>query len=179
MQPMPHNRRASLPAALHRGRGMLLILAVLAGIAAFAPLAASAQTASGSPPATYTDSFGQTQSAAVVQLNAFPANASTVAFSIASASASAAFTPVAGRTFHLTIPAAAMSAVCPVERSFNAGATWVPLTVFGAQIESLSLSGQGVSEDLYEAQAFVEYRLDCGASLGSYASGTVAGSFTQ
>lgn len=101
-----------------------------------------------------------------------------VPFSLTSASASASFTPKAGRVFHLTIPAGAMAAVCYVERKPD-GTNWTPLTVFGSNIEVLTLAGLAVSEDLYEAQTNVPYRLDCGASLGSYASGPVAGSFTQ
>jgi len=101
-----------------------------------------------------------------------------VTFSITSAAASSSFTPIAGRVFHLIVPAGTMSAACHLERQPD-GTNWVPITFAGTELESLTLTGQGVSEDLYEAQAGVAYRLDCGASLGSYASGTVAGGFYQ
>ena len=92
--------------------------------------------------------------------------------------ASPSFTGVAGRPFHLNIPAGAMSAVCHLERSVD-GVTWLEITFAGSELYAYALGGQSVSEDITEPQAGVAWRLDCGALNGTYNSGTIAGSFTQ
>jgi hypothetical protein len=106
------------------------------------------------------------------------AGTAPLAFSLTSASASAAFTPAAGRVFHLVIPAGTMSAACYVERQPD-GANWTLYTVNGVALYALTLNGASVSEDIYEAESGVPYRLDCGAQSGAYTSGTIAGSFRQ
>lgn len=85
------------------------------------------------------------------------------AFNLAGQSAD--FTPIAGRAFNVSIWGTFVAAV-RLERSFDAGATWLPLTANGTAL--MSFSGP-VSEQWSDDEVGVRYRLKCTA----YTSGTV------
>jgi hypothetical protein len=98
-----------------------------------------------------------------------------ISASLAAAGASGAFTPIAGRTFHVQLSGAAQ-AVCYLERQLD-GATWTPITVTAAgattPLYNWSYVGSALSEDVTESQYATPYRVDCGAQLGSFTSGTL------
>jgi hypothetical protein len=100
---------------------------------------------------------------------------SPVSASITAAGASGAFTPIAGRAFHVQLSGTA-SATCTLERQLD-GATWVPITATAAGATTLlynwTYTGSALSEDVTESQYGVPYRVDCGAQLGSFTSGTL------
>lgn len=78
---------------------------------------------------------------------------------------SKAFTPVAGRGFNASLWGTFVATV-QVERSFDSGATWLPLTANGTQLEKFTAAA---SEQLQEDESGVQYRFNCTA----YTSGTV------
>jgi len=78
---------------------------------------------------------------------------------------SASFTPVARRAFNVSIWGT-FGATVQLERSFDAGATWLPITAAGFQLYVWTAPA---SEMAQEDQASVLYRLNCTAM----ASGTV------
>ncbi len=127
---------------------------------------------------TYIDASGARQQG--MGASPLPLGASGVAAvtaTISSAAASGSFTPLAGRTFHVQITGAAV-AICPLERQLDSS-TWVPITVTANGITTTlyqwNFSGSAsVSEDVVESQAAVPYRVDCGAQLGSFTSGSLA-----
>jgi hypothetical protein len=63
---------------------------------------------------------------------------------------------------------AAAGGVVKVQRSFDAGTTWVDCTAGGAVV-SLSVPAEGsVSEVLFEPEAGVLYRLNCTSFVGVF-----------
>lgn len=97
-----------------------------------------------------------------------------ISSTITSAAASSTFTPIAGRSFHVQLSGTA-SAVCVLERQLD-GSTWTPITVTSNGTTTIMHNwtySTPLSEDETESQANVPYRVDCGASLGSYTSGTL------
>lgn len=116
--------------------------------------------------------------AEAVQTNAGPAGVAAVSFSLSSASASPSFIPVPGRTFHVELTAGTGSATCELARQLD-GTNWVAVTIQGTPFPVLAYTGAALSEDLFEAQAGVPWRLDCGAAIGAYTSGTIAGQFSE
>jgi hypothetical protein len=114
-----------------------------------------------------------------------------ITYTISSAGATCAlsgcFSPVRSSlfdpptTFHVQLSGTA-SATCYLERMLD-GTTWTPITVTAGGSTTImynwTYSGSTLSEDISESQAGVLYRLDCGASLGSYTSGTLTVKFFQ
>jgi hypothetical protein len=99
---------------------------------------------------------------------------------IAAAGASSSFTPIAGRTFHVQLSGTA-SAQCYLERQLD-GSTWVPITVTASGTTTIMYNwtySSVLSEDVIESQASVPYRVDCGAQLGSFTSGSLSVRFSQ
>ncbi len=110
--------------------------------------------------------------------NFVAAGQTMVSNTLSASGASSSFTPIAGRDFHLTIPAGTGSATCHVESKPD-GANWVYATIGGSELRPITYTGAPISETLNEAQAGVPYRLDCGASYGSVSSGSLNPEFTQ
>jgi hypothetical protein len=77
---------------------------------------------------------------------------------------SASFAPLAGRGFNISIWGT-FSGTVQLERSFDAGSTWLPVTANGTQLEKFT---SAASEQWQEDEAGVLYRLNCTA----LASGT-------
>lgn len=114
-----------------------------------------------------------------------------VTYTISSASATCAlsgcFMPVRSSLFdpptmfHIQLSGTA-SATCYLERMLD-GTNWVPITITAGgtttAMYNWTYTGSTLSEDIAESQAGVPYRLDCGASLGSYTSGTLTVKFFQ
>jgi hypothetical protein len=104
-----------------------------------------------------------------------------VSTTLTAAGVSASFTPAAGRLFHVQLSGAAVAA-CVLERSLD-GSTWVPITVTAAgsttTMYNWSYADSALSEDVSESQFGVAYRVDCGALLGSFTSGSLAVRFSQ
>ncbi len=132
---------------------------------------------------TYIDASGARQQG--MGASTLPLGASGVAAvtaTITSAAASGAFTPLAGRAFHVQL-AGTVAAACTLERQLD-GATWVPITVTANGITTTLYqwnftASANVSEDVVESQASVPYRVDCGAQLGSFTSGSLAVRMSQ
>ena len=78
---------------------------------------------------------------------------------------SASFAPVGGRGFNASLWGT-FSATVQIERSFDGGTTWLPLTADAIAIEKFTAP---CSESLQEDEAGVLYRFNCTA----YTSGTV------
>jgi hypothetical protein len=78
---------------------------------------------------------------------------------------SASFTPVFGRDFNWSLWGTFVATVV-LERSFDSGSTWHPLTGGGTVISSVTTA---VSETQRESEVGVIYQLRCSA----YTSGTV------
>lgn len=100
---------------------------------------------------------------------------------ITAAGASSSFTPLAGRTFHVQLSGTA-SAVCYLERQLD-GSTWAPITVTAAGTTTImhnwTYANAALTEDEVESQTNVPYRVDCGALLGSFTSGSLAVRISQ
>jgi len=107
--------------------------------------------------------------------------AAAVSSAITSASASSSFTPSAGRAFHIQLSGTA-GATCYLERELD-GSTWAPITVTSGGTTTIlynwAYANATVSEDVLESQYGVPYRVDCGSTLGSFASGTLNVRFSQ
>lgn len=88
-----------------------------------------------------------------------------VAGSFTGATSSGAFTPLAGRPFNISLWGT-FSATVVLERSFDAGSTWLPLTAGDIALFTWSAPASEVNE---EAEVGVQYRLRCSA----FTSGTV------
>ncbi|MFG1388793.1 hypothetical protein [Xanthobacter versatilis] len=84
--------------------------------------------------------------------------------SFTSATNSAAFIPLAGRPFNVSVYGTFVGTV-QLKRSFD-GSTWLPLTAAGVTLYSWSAPA---SEPAEEAEFGVSYRLECTA----YSSGTI------
>lgn len=78
---------------------------------------------------------------------------------------SAAFTPLNGRGFNISLWGT-FAATVRLVRSFDAGATWLPLTAAGTSLMSFTAPA---SETWDEPESAVQYRLECTA----FTSGTV------
>lgn len=79
--------------------------------------------------------------------------------------ASTSFTPVAGRGFNASLWGTFSGSV-RLERSFDAGTTWLPLTAAGNALYVFTAAGSEVAE---EPETGVLYRLSCTA----FSSGTI------
>ena len=110
-----------------------------------------------------------------------PSGVTAVSTAITAAGASGSVTPAAGRTFHAQLTGTGV-ATCYLERKLD-GTNWVPITATAAgtttTLYNWSYTGSALSEDVVEAQYGVPYRVDCGAQLGSYTSGTINAGLTQ
>ncbi len=111
-----------------------------------------------------------------------PSGIAAVTATLTGAGASGIFTPVAGRTFHVQLSGTAV-AICTLERQLD-GATWVPITVTAGGVTTTLYqwsftASANVSEDVVESQAATPYRVDCGAQLGSFTSGSLAVRISQ
>jgi hypothetical protein len=106
---------------------------------------------------------------------------SPVSTAISAAGASASFTPLAGRLANIQLTGTA-SANCYLERQID-GATWQPISATASgsttYLYQYNYSGISTSEQFIESQTNVSYRLDCGAQLGSFASGALTVRFSQ
>ncbi len=104
-----------------------------------------------------------------------------VSTTLSAAGASSAFAPTAGRTFHVQLSGTAVAS-CDLERQLD-GSTWVPITATAAgsttPLYNWSYTGSALSEDVAEAQFGVPYRVDCGAQLGSFTSGSLSVRISQ
>ncbi len=110
-----------------------------------------------------------------------PSGVTAVSASLTAAGATGALTPVAGRGFHVQLSGTA-SATCYLERQLD-GATWAPITVTAGGVTTplynWIYAGAALTEDVVEAQFGAAYRVDCGAQLGAFASGTLAVRLSQ
>ncbi len=70
---------------------------------------------------------------------------------------SSVFRPLAGRAFNISLWGA-FSASVQLERSFDNGSTWLPITAAGAQLFAWSAAA---SEQAQEDETAVQYRLNC------------------
>lgn len=100
---------------------------------------------------------------------------------ITAAGASAAFPAPKGVPFHVLLLGTA-SAQCYLERELD-GVTWSPITVTAGGSTTIlynwNYTGSTVSEDIGpETQNNVPYRVDCGAQLGSFTSGSLTVKFS-
>ena len=98
--------------------------------------------------------------------------------SLTSATQSATFIPLAGRSFYVTLSGSGI-ANCQLERMVD-GSNWTKLTSTAAntttQLYNWSLSNGGaISEEVVTYQYGAKFRLNCTA----YTSGTVTVSFSQ
>ena len=84
---------------------------------------------------------------------------------------SATLTPIAGRGFNVSIWGT-FSASVQLERSFDGGTTWLPITAAGVQLFVWTAPASEVNQ---EDQISVAYRLRCTA----YTSGTVSYRISQ
>lgn len=84
---------------------------------------------------------------------------------------SAAFTPIAGRSFNVTRNGSGTATV-RLTRSFDSGTTWLPLTANGVAIMTFT---DVFSEQWSDDEVGVQYRLEC----TSYTSGTVTYRISQ
>lgn len=117
----------------------------------------------------------QTGNADVASANPLPINVQGLGYSASgktavsgtfvAVGASAAFSPLAGRPFNLSLWGTFAGNVL-LERSFDAGTTWLPLTGGGGALMSFAAPA---SEQWEESEVGVQYRLRC----ASYISGTV------
>ena len=78
---------------------------------------------------------------------------------------SSSFSPIPGRGFNVSTWGTFVGSVV-VERSFDAGTTWLPLTAAGVNVSTFS---GPVSEVLEEPEYGTQYRLRC----VSFGSGTI------
>ena len=78
---------------------------------------------------------------------------------------SASLTPIAGRGFNISLWGTFAASV-QLERSFDGGTTWLPITASGVQLFKWTAPASEVNQ---EDQASVLYRLNC----TSFTSGTV------
>jgi hypothetical protein len=78
---------------------------------------------------------------------------------------SASFTPICGRPFNVTLSGTFVASV-QLERSFDAGSNWHPITAAGTQLYAWTAAA---SETAEEHESGPIYRLNCTA----YTSGTV------
>lgn len=98
-----------------------------------------------------------------VQLFAEASGKTPVGGSFTAMGQSAAYTPVAGRSINYSAWGTFVGTL-RLERSFDAGVTWLPVTALGTGISFTA----PFSETWDEAEANVQYRLNCSA----YTSGT-------
>lgn len=78
---------------------------------------------------------------------------------------SATFIPIAGRAFNISLWGTFVATV-QLERSFDGGTTWLPLTAAGTQLYVWTAPASELAQD---DEYGVRYRLNCTA----YTSGTV------
>lgn len=96
--------------------------------------------------------------------NGEPSGRAPVAGTFGATGQSAAFSPICGRMFNVSVWGTFVGSV-QLERSFN-GSTWLPITAAGVQLYAWSAPA---SEPAEEPEYGVLYRLNCTA----YTSGTV------
>ncbi len=116
------------------------------------------------------------------------AQVSAVTTTLTAAGASKPFYPNAKQGFHVQLSGAAVAA-CTLERILDgsspnaAAANWAPLTVTAngatTTLYNWSYAGSALSEDVSESQYGVPYRVDCGAQLGSFGSGSLTVGMSQ
>ena len=80
-----------------------------------------------------------------------------VAGTFAATGQSASFAPLAGRAFNISLWGTFTSTI-QLERSFDGGMTWLPITAAGAQLYKWTAPA---SESNQDDEANVQYRLDC------------------
>lgn len=103
---------------------------------------------------------------------AYPASGKTaVTASLTSATSSGAFTPFAGRPFNVSL-SGTFVATCGLQKSFNAGSTWLDVTYVDGSALTWSAP---VLTDFTEGEASVQWRVNCSA----YTSGTVVVRISQ
>lgn len=117
-----------------------------------------------------TQAFGQQYTVDRGQ-NFAPSAKTAITGTFAATGQSASFTPIAGREFNVTLRGTFVATV-QLERSFDAGANWSPITAAGTQ---LYLWTAPASETAEEPQYGVLYRLNDTA----YTSGTVTYRISQ
>jgi hypothetical protein len=88
-----------------------------------------------------------------------------VAATFGAVAQSVALSPAAGRGFNISLWGS-FSATVQLERSFDGGTTWLPITANGTQLEKFT---GPVSEQWQDDEVGVQYRLNC----TSWSSGTV------
>jgi hypothetical protein len=94
-----------------------------------------------------------------------------VASTFTATGSSSSFTPLAGRGFNVSLWGVFVAAA-QLERSFDSGATWLPLTAGGIQLYQWTVPA---SEIVQEDEVGVRYRLRC----TSFTSGTVSYRISQ
>jgi hypothetical protein len=135
---------------------------------ATAPAAGSPGSAAGTP--SFIQIVGQSYAAS---------GFSTVSCSLSAAGVCEFDNELAGRGFHIVMPAGTGAATCQLERKLD-GTNWTKVTVNGSAFYAISYVGLSISEDVTEPQSGVPYRMDCGGGAnGSYTSGTIPVEFTQ
>ncbi len=108
---------------------------------------------------------------AVAQVRYPPSQIAAVSGTFGATGQSAAFRPIPGPMFNVTI-SGTFSATVQLERSFNGGSTWHPLTAGGVSIYSWTAPA---SEQFEDDESDVMYRLNCTA----YTSGTATYRISQ
>ncbi len=86
--------------------------------------------------------------------------------------------PLAHRTIHFLIKPGTGVATCYIEEQLD-GTNWFYQTINGLPFGSASYNGTQVNETLIEDQSPVPVRWDCGATYGSFTSGTIPLEITQ
>ena len=97
--------------------------------------------------------------------NGEPSGRAPVTGTFTATGQSSSFTPVCGRSFNVSLWGT-FSGGAQLERSFDGGTTWLPITAAGTQLYKWT---GPASEVVDEAEYGVLYRLNCTA----YTSGTI------
>lgn len=92
----------------------------------------------------------------------------TVTGTFAATGQSAAFTPISGRDFNISLgtPGTALGDTVVLERSFNSGSTWAAVTYPDGTVVSWTV---GINTSWSDDEASVQYRLNCTAWTTSVA----------
>lgn len=112
---------------------------------------------------------------------AAPVGVNSSVSTISSAAASATFSVLPGKMANIQLTGTA-SATCFLERQID-GSTWQQISVTAGGTTTVMYkyvyTGTATSEQFIETEIGALYRLDCGAQLGSYTSGTLTVGFYQ
>lgn len=94
-----------------------------------------------------------------------PSGVTPVTAALTATGSTSAFTPIAGRDFNVSVWGTFVGSI-QLERSFDSGTTWLPITAAGTQLYVWTAPA---SEQASEPEYAVQYR----ARVTSYTSGTL------